>query len=196
MKVFLLGLLAAVVSLVALWKQLARLGQLPARELPDGTGHLMVHSAMEKVLAYAFALVVPALAIVGIGLTWRDGNWGFGLYTFALCAIFGWPTALYLRRVRNRVELTGAGITQRRGRLRVFIPWTEVTKITEAPWPNTLNIRGSNGRTLQLDKLLVGRRTVLEYMRAHLPPHLYQAAFAYLSPLTALRQRDVRRTDL
>lgn len=102
---------------------------------------------------------------------------------------FGWPTALYLRRVRNRVELTDVGITQRRGTLRVFIPWSEVTKIAEAPWPNTLNIRGSDGRTLQLDKLLVGRRTVLEYMRVHLPPHLYKAAFSYLLPLTALQQR-------
>ncbi|MDB6158085.1 MAG: hypothetical protein JWO04_1791 [Gammaproteobacteria bacterium] len=79
--------LAAIVSLVAFWKELARLGQLPARELPDGTGHFMVHSPMEKGCAYALATMLPAFAIFGIYVTWRDSNWGFGLYIFALCAI-------------------------------------------------------------------------------------------------------------
>ncbi|HEY4214448.1 MAG TPA: hypothetical protein VGM84_23425 [Steroidobacteraceae bacterium] len=189
MRVLLLASLVVIVALVAFWKELARLGQLPARELPDRAGHLMVHAAVETRCAYAFATMVPAFAVFALYITWRDGNWGFGLYCFALCAIFGWPAALYVRRVRNRIELTEAGITQCRGTLRVFIPWAEVRKISEAPWPNALNIRGSNGLTLQLDKLLIGRPTVLEYMRAHLPPHLYQAAFSYLLPLTALRQR-------
>jgi len=156
--------------------------------LPEGV-HSLVHSAPEKVLAWSMLSAIVVLTLVGIYFVWSASGVGGELYTMSLGGLCGWASALYLRSVYNRIELTAMGIRQRRFSLDVFIPWPEIARITEAPFPTAVLIHGQNGRTVRLDKKMVGLPIVFTYFHAFLSPQLNTSAVNLLRPETALRMR-------
>jgi hypothetical protein len=156
--------------------------------LPEGV-HSLVHSAPEKVLAWSMLSAIVILTLVGIFFAWSASGVGGELYIMSVGGLCGWASALYLRSVYNRIELTSIGIRQRRFNLDVFIPWPEIARITEAPFPTAVLIHGQNGRTVRLDKKMVGLPIVFTYFHEFLSPRLNSSAVNLLRPETALRMR-------
>jgi hypothetical protein len=189
MNLVLVGLLSAwMIGVYAILVAFAHIGRLPARPLADGSGHLMVHSIFEKSIAWVFAALVILGFVAGAVRIGQIQSWGLGLYVLVLCILAGWLAGLYLRKQRNRVEFNEVGLTWRRGSKAISIAWSEVTRFTEAPSMTALIVRARDGRTLPVDKLLVGTQTTfLEYLRTHLSTHLYETVFGYIRPRAAMR---------
>ena len=160
----------------------------PNTPLPEGV-YLLVHSAPEKVLAWFMLSAIVVLTLVGIYFVWGASGVGGELYIMSVGGLGGWASALYLRSVYNRIELTAMGIRQRRVSLDVFIPWPEIARITEAPFPTAVLIHGQNGTTVRLDKKMVGLPIVFTYFHEFLSPQLNSSAVNLLRPETALRMR-------
>ena len=160
----------------------------PAKTLPAG-GHLLVHSLPEKIAAWIFLSAVVSLGPWGTYVAWKASGTIGALYLISLSGLLGWLSALYFRSVYNRVELTARGIRQRRFSIDTLIPWPDVTRITEAPFPTALLIHGCDGTKVRLDKLMVGVLIVFVYFREHLSAALNYSAINYLRPETALRMR-------
>ncbi|HJS88964.1 MAG TPA: hypothetical protein VJ738_03270 [Steroidobacteraceae bacterium] len=158
---------------------LDRQGQSPRghldRPLPEGI-YFLVHSAAEKVLAWCMLSTIAVLTLVGIYFVWSASGVGGELYIISVGGLCGWASALYLRRVYNRIELTAMGIRQRRFNLDVFIPWSEIARITEAPFPTAVLIHGQSGTTVRLDKTMVGLPIVFTYFQEFLSPQLNSSA--------------------
>jgi hypothetical protein len=109
----------------------------------------------------------------------------------ALSVPLGWLCVLNLRRQWNVVELTETALTWRRRAAATTIAWADVSGFAEAPSSTAWIVRASDGRTLRVDKLLIGvTTTFLEYCKAHLSASLYSTAFAYVRPLAARRARE------
>lgn len=174
------------ITLLVLWRRW--IARRPAQELPQG-GHLLVHSPPEKVIAWSFLGTVTVLIPVGIYYVWLASGVGGELYIISLGGLCGWVSLLYLRSVYNRIELTSTGIRQRRLSVDVLIPWPEVSRITEAPLPTAVLIHGRNGKTVRLDKVMVGLPIVFTYFRQFLSSELNSSALSYLLPQTALQLR-------
>jgi len=132
---------------------------------------------------------IVVLTLVGIYFVWGASGVGGELYIMSVGGLGGWASALYLRSVYNRIELTAMGIRQRRVSLDVFIPWPEIARITEAPFPTAVLIHGQNGTTVRLDKKMVGLPIVFTYFHEFLSPQLNSSAVNLLRPETALRMR-------
>ena len=160
----------------------------PNKPLPEGV-YFLVHSAPEKVLAWSMLGASAVLTLVGIYFVWSASGVGGELYIISVGGLCGWASALYLRSVYNRIELTAMGIRQRRFSLDVFIPWPEIVRITEAPFPTAVLIHGQNGTTVRLDKKMVGLPLVFTYFHEFLSPQLNSSAFNLLRPEAALRMR-------
>jgi hypothetical protein len=160
----------------------------PDKPLPEGV-YFLVHSAPERVLACSMLGVIAVLTLVGIYVVWSASGVGGVLYIISVGGLCGWASALYLRSVYNRIELTAMGIRQRRFSLDVFIPWHEVVRITEAPFPTAVLIHGKSGATVRLDKKMVGLPMVITYFHEFLSPQLNSSAVNLLRPETALRMR-------
>jgi hypothetical protein len=145
----------------------------------------MVHSALDKSMAWFFAM---AVAIGTLGGIYRciqmDEDWGLAVVLVLFCTPACSVALLYLRRQRNRVILTNTGLTWKRGSVAVFMPWSDVTGFSEAltAWI----IRDRNGRTLRIDKLLVGTPTTfLDYLR----PACHRTCTNWLLPIFGLGLR-------
>lgn len=160
----------------------------PNKPLPEGVSFL-VHSAPEKVLAWSMLSAITGLTLVGIYFVWSASGVGGELYISSVGGLCGWASALYLRSVYNRIELTAMGIRQRRFSLDVFIPWPEIVRITEAPFPTAVLIHGQSGMTVRLDKKMVGLPILFTYFHEFLSPQLSSSAVNLLRPETALRMR-------
>jgi len=192
-SLFLAGLIFALVGSYAIRIAFARIGLRPAAPLPHGTGHVMVHSALDKGMAWFFAGAVAAGTLAGI-YRWLqlDEDWILGVVLVVFCAPACWVAFLYVRKQRNRVELTSAGLTWRRDSMAVSLPWSDVTGFSEAltAWI----IRGRDGRTVRIDKLLVGAPTTfLDYLKTHASLRVYELAFGNIRPRAALRARLKQR---
>jgi hypothetical protein len=186
---FIFGAVSVWVASYAIWIAFARIGLRAAMSLPDGTGHVMVHSALDKSMAWFFATAVAIGTLSGI-YRWlqMDEDWGVAVVLVLFCTPACWVAFLYVRKQRNRVKLTNAGLTWQRDSMAVFTPWSDVTGFSEAltAWI----IRDRNGRMLRIDKLLVGTATTfLDYLKAHVSSHIYELAFANIRPRAALRAR-------
>jgi hypothetical protein len=166
----------------------ARTGTLAARPLPNNSGHVMRHAIFEQIMAFAFAVLVTAGLIIGIYRAVKIDSWGLGIYIAILASFLGWLAILYMRKQRNVIELTDSAITWRRGSLVTVILWSEVVDFTEATSSTAWLVRARDGRTLRVDKLLVGvPTTFVDYLRRYLPPQLFDTALLCLRPKTALR---------
>ena len=197
MEFLLAGMIVSFTAIVLLNIALKRIGRLPARSLADGSGHLMVHAVLDKCLAVIFAAAVVLGFTAGIYRAWQLGSWGAAIYFCALALPLGLLAFLNLRRQGNRIELTDSAITWRRGELKTIIPWSEISGFAEAPSSTAWVIRSRNGRTLRVDKLLVGvPTTFVDYLRKHLPKSLFNTALAYVRPMTALRLRIEKSSRL
>lgn len=197
MGFLLAGIIAAFTGPIVLNIALARIGRLPARSLPDNSGHLMVHASLDKCLAVVFASVIILGFTAGIYRAWQIESWGAAIFFFALSSLLGWMAFLNLRKQRNIIELTESAITWRRGSMVTVIPWSEVSGFAEAPSSTAWIVRSRDGRMLRVDKLLVGvPTTFVDYLRKHLPPALFDTALAYVKPMTALRARIKKRSGL
>jgi hypothetical protein len=195
MSIFAGGIVAFVAMNLSLFIVFARMGSLPARESPDQSGHVLKHALIEKVFATFFSVLVVVGFMVGIYAALREGSWLLGLYVSILFPPFGWISALYLRKQRNVIELTEVGMTWRRGTLSTAIRWNDVSGFSEAPSSTAWIIRAKDGRTLRVDKLLIGvPTTFVEYLRKYLPPSLFDTSFAYVRPKAALRARINRHS--
>lgn len=172
--------------LLIVWRRW--LARQPARLLPAG-GHLLVHSPPEKIAAWMFLGAVVSLGPWGIYVAWQASGATGALYLTSVSGLLGWVSALYLRSVYNRIELTARGIRQSRFSIDVLIPWSDVSRITEAPFPTAVLIHGRDGTKVRLDKLMVGLPIVFTYFREHLSGELNSSAINYLLPETALRMR-------
>lgn len=165
--------------------------------LPEGVCSL-IHSEREKVLAWSMLSGAAALTLVGIYFVWSASHVGGELYVMSVSGLCGWASALYLRGVYDRIELTAMGIRQRRFSTDVFIRWPDIARITEAPFPTAVLIHGQNGKTVRLDKVIARRPIIFAYFHEFLPPQLNSAALSLLRPETALRIRlaAVRRSPI
>ena len=191
MGFLLFGLGFAFVACFALQSAFARLGRRPARALPGGSGHVLIHSNIEKSMALVFAILLGVGLPAGLFRAWQIGSFGAALYFIALSVPLGWLCILNLRRQWNVVELTETALTWRRGRVVTSIAWTDVSRFAEAPSSTAWIVRASDGETLRVDKLLIGvTTTFLDYVKAHLSASLYATAFAYVRPLAAQRARE------
>lgn len=160
----------------------------PNKPLHEGT-YILVHSVPEKVLAWSMLGAIAVLTLVGICSVWSASGVGGELYVISVGGLSGWASALYLRSVYNRIEMTAMGIRQRRFGLDVFIPWPEIVRITEAPFPTAVLIQGQDGTKVRLDKRMVGLPMVFTYFHEFLSPQLNSSAVNLLRPETALRMR-------
>lgn len=158
------------------------------KPLPEGV-YSLVHSAPEKVLAWSMLSAIATLTLVGIYVMWSASGVGGELYILSVGGLCGWGSAVYLRSVYNRIELTAMGIRQRRLSIDVFIPWPEIVRITEAPFPTAVLIQGLSGKTVRLDKVMARRAIVFAYFDEFLSPQLNSSALSLLRPETALRLR-------
>lgn len=160
----------------------------PNEPLPEGA-YFLVHSAPEKVLAWSMLTAIAVLTLVGIYFAWSTSGLGGELYILSVGGLCGWASALYLRSVYNHIELNAMGIRQRRFSLDVFIPWPEIVRITEAPFPTAVLIHGQKGTTVRLDKRMVALPMLFTYLHEFLSPQLNSSAVNLLRPETALRMR-------
>ena len=188
---------AAIVGTFSIYVLFARIGRLPARSLANNTGHVMVHAYLDKGIAWTFATLTVLGFTFGIYRAWQIKSLGLALYVALLGALFGWVAFIYLRKQRNIIELTDYAITWQRGPLVTVIPWSDVVGFTEAPSSTAWLIRARDGRTLRVDKLLVGvPTTFVDYLRKYLPPQLFDTALAYVRPKAALRALIRKRSGL
>jgi hypothetical protein len=189
--------IVAIAGTFSVYVLFARIGRLPARTLANNAGHVMVHAHLDKGIAWTFATLVVLGFISGIYRAWQFQSWGFAIYVAILAALFGWLAFIYLRKQRNVIELTDSAITWRRGSLVTVILWSEVVGFTEAPSSTAWLVRARDGRTLRVDKLLVGvPTTFVEYLRKYLPPLLFDTALFCVRPRTALRALIRKRSGL
>jgi hypothetical protein len=197
MEILLAGTVVYIVGLVVLKSALVRIGRLPARFRPDSSSHLMVHAPLEKCLAVLFAASVVAGLTAGIYRAWQIDSAGAACLFVALAVPLGWMAFLNLLKQRNTIELTDSAISWRRGSMVTIIKWTEVSGFAEAPSSTAWLVRSRDGRTLRVDKLLVGvPTTFVEYLRKHLSESLFNTALAYVRPMLALRLRIEKRSGL
>lgn len=187
-----LTLWMAWIALITLWRR--GIARQPAQPLTEG-GYLLRHSAPEQVLAWSMLSAVAVLTLLGSYFVWRASGVGGELYVISVGGLCGWGSALYLRSVYNRIELNAIGIRQRRCSIDVFIPWPEVARITEAPFPTAVLIHGRDGKTVRLDKIMVGLPIIFTYFHEHLSPQLNSSAINLLRPETALRMRVAAGRD-
>lgn len=133
----------------------------------------------------------PALSSLRSAATLSGGppEYGRSCTSSSLEAFWVWASDLYVRSVYNRIEVTSDGIRQHRLSVDVLIPWAEVTRITEAPFPTAVLIHGQAGRIVRLDKNMIGLRIIFTYFREHLSAEVLQSAVNLLLPETALRMR-------
>ncbi len=189
--------IAAIVGTLSLYVCFARIGRLPARALANNSGHEMVHAHLDKGIAWTFASLVVLGFISGIYRAWQFESWGFAIYVAILAALFGWVAFIYLRKQRNVIELTDSAITWRRGSLVTVILWSEVVGFAEAPSATAWLVRARDGRTLRVDKLLVGvPTTFVDYLRMYLTPQLFETALFCVRPKAALRALIRKRSQL
>jgi hypothetical protein len=197
MPLSLVCFVAAIVGTLSIYVMLARIGRLPARSLADDSGHVLVHANLDKGIAWTFASLTLLGFISGIYRAWQIESGALAIYVVVLAALFGWLAFIYLRKQRNIIELTASAITWRRGSLVTVILWSDVVGFTEAPSSTAWLVRARDGRTLRVDKLLVGvPTTFVEYLRKYLPPQLFDTAFAYVRPKAALRALIRKRSGL
>jgi hypothetical protein len=189
--------IVAIVLTVSIYVLFARIGRLPARSLANNSGHLMVHAHLDKGIAWTFATLIVLGFTSGIYRAFQIESWGLAIYIAILAPLLGWIAFLYLRKQRNVIELTDSAITWRRGSLVTVILWSEVVGFTEAPSSTAWLVLARDGRTLRVDKLLVGvPTTFIDYLRKYLPPQLFDTAFAYVRPKAALRALIRKRSGL
>jgi hypothetical protein len=98
MALLLVVFLSTWVACFGVWITFARIGQRPAQSLPDGPGHVMVHSNLDKIIAGVLAALVVVGFVAGTYRTWPFDSWGLGVYVLVLCVPAGWAAALYLRK--------------------------------------------------------------------------------------------------
>jgi hypothetical protein len=188
---------AAIVGTCSIYVLFARIGRLPARSLANNSGHVMVHAHLDKGIAWTFATLVVLAFTSGIYRAWQIESWGLATFVAVFAALFGWVAFIYLRKQRNTIELTDSAITWRRGSLVTVILWSEVVGFTDAPSSTAWLVRARDGRTLRVDKLLVGvPTTFVDYLRKYLSPQLFDTALAYVRPKAALRALIRRRSGL
>jgi hypothetical protein len=189
--------IVAIVGTVTIYVLFARIARLPANSLPNNSGHVMVHAHLDKGIAWTFATLTVLGFASGIYRAWQIESWGLAIFVAILGPLFGWVAFLYLRKQRNVIELTDSAITWRRGSLVTVILWSEVVGFTEAPSSTAWLVRARDGRTLRVDKLLVGvPTTFVDYLRKYLPPQLFDTALAYVRPKAALRALIRKRSGL
>jgi hypothetical protein len=197
MGIVLAATVAWIVGLVVLKSALVRIGRRPARYLPDSSSYLMVHAPLEKCLAVLFVALVISGLTAGIFRAWQIDSLGAAIFFVALAVPLGWMAFLNLLKQRNTIELTDSAISWRRGSVVTTIKWTEVSGFAEAPSSTAWIVRSRDGRTLRVDKLLVGvPTTFVEYLRKHLSESLFSTALAYVLPMTALRLRIEKRSGV
>jgi hypothetical protein len=188
MPLLLVCFLAAIVGTFSIYVMLARIGRLSARSLANDSGHVMVHANLDKGIAWTFATLIVLGFASGIYRALQIESGALAIYVVVLAALFGWLAFIYLRKQRNIIELTDTAITWRRGSLVTVILWSDVVGFTEAPSSTAWLVRARDGRTLRVDKLLVGvPTTFVDYLRKYLPPQLFDTALAYVRPKAALR---------
>jgi hypothetical protein len=197
MALVLVCFVAAMVGTFSIYVLFARIGRLPARSLANNSGHVMVHARLDKAIAWTFATLIVLGFTSGIYRALQIESWGLAICVAALASLFGWVAFVYLRKQRNVIELTDSAITWRRGSLVTVILWSEVVGFTEAPSSTAWLVRARDGRTLRVDKLLVGvPTTFVEYLRKYLSPQLFDTALAYVRPKAALSALIRKRSGL
>jgi hypothetical protein len=196
MAFFATCLVTAIVVTASIYVLFARIGRLPAKSLANSSGHVMVHAHLDKGIAWTFASFVVLGFISGIYRAWQIESWGLAIYVAILAPLLGWVAFLYLRKQRNVIELTHSAITWRHGSLATVILWSEVVGFTEAPSSTAWLVRARDGRTLRVDKLLVGvPTTFVDYLRMYLPPQLFETALFCVRPKAALRALIRKRSQ-
>jgi hypothetical protein len=189
--------IVAIVGTVSIYVLFSRIARLPASSLPNNSGHVMDHAHLDKGIAWTFATLTVLGFASGIYRACQIESWGLAIYVAILAPLFGWVALLYLRKQRNVIELTDSAITWRRGSLETVILWPEVVGFTEAPSSTAWLVRARDGRTLRVDKLLVGvPTTFVDHLRKYLPPQLFDSALAYVRPKAALRALIRKRSGL
>lgn len=140
-----------------------------AKEMPGGAGHVLVHSTMSKALSVIWCLLwfSSTMGLLAAGVAGHD------LTADLVALVIGSPlvaVGLYaLRRSLRVLEMNNERLTLRDGSQTVTILWTEVARVNTTGVSNKLAIYGSNGNRIVVDPGFVGKGTLLEYLRAHIP---------------------------